>query len=154
MHENAIKFNIQDINPADVQIIIDLYKKFEQYKDNSVEELFVHILPSLKLKQYHIHKDHDEVIGFTNWAYLNDQVQDIYLKTGMIEPLIHNWNSGKNLWHIDTVCVKNINKIMNWTKKYFTEKFGVGHPINWLRIDNNSQRVLRVATRFTKENWK
>ena len=153
MHENALKLKTQDVNPADVQAIISLYKRFEQYKDNTEEELYVHILPSLKLKQYRIHKDKDELIGFTNWAYLSDKVQNDYLKTGIIEPLISTWNSGNNLWHIDTVCVKNINKIMNWTKKYFTEKFGVGHSINWLRINNNSKKVLRVSTKFTKGSW-
>jgi hypothetical protein len=47
--------------------------------------------------------------------------------------------------------LKNLNKIMSWTKKHFTEKLGINKPINWLRVVDN--KILRKQTRFTKANW-
>jgi len=133
----------------DMQHIISLYKKFDKYKDFSREDTYYHILPSIKLKQYKIHKDGDMVIGFTNWAFLNKDVEKKFINTGDLQD--QDWNSGNQLWHIDTICVKNLNKIMSWTKQYFTKKLGINKPINWLRISNN--KVLRKQTRFTKESW-
>jgi hemolysin-activating ACP:hemolysin acyltransferase len=133
----------------DMQMIISLYKKFDKYKDFSREDLYYHILPSVKLKQYKIHYDGDMVIGFTNWAFLNKDVEKKFINTGDLKD--QDWNSGNELWHIDTICVKNLNKIMSWTKQYFTKKLGINKPINWLRISKN--KVLRKQTRFTKESW-
>ena len=133
----------------DMQHIISLYKKFDKYKDFSREDLYYHILPSVKLKQYKIHYDGDMVIGFTNWAFLNKDVEKKFINTGDLQD--QDWNSGNELWHIDTICVKNLNKIMSWTKQYFTKKLGINKPINWLRISDN--KVLRKQTRFTKESW-
>ena len=103
----------------DMQHIISLYKKFDKYKDFSREDTYYHILPSIKLKQYKIHKDGDMVIGFTNWAFLNKDVEKKFINTGDLQD--QDWNSGNQLWHIDTICVKNLNKIMSWTKQYFTK---------------------------------
>tara|TARA_R110000796_G_scaffold34825_1_gene89673 strand:+ start:175 stop:609 length:435 start_codon:yes stop_codon:yes gene_type:complete len=131
----------------DMQQIISLYKKFDKYKDFSREDLYYHILPSIKLKQYKLHYDKDVLIGFTNWAFLDKDNEDHYLKTGEIE----EWNSGETLWHIDTVCTKNLRKIMAWTKNYFTKTLGVNQPINWLRISKD--KIYRVSTRKTKASW-
>ena len=89
------------------------------------------------------------MIGFTNWAFLNKDVEKKFINTGDLKD--QDWNSGNELWHIDTICVKNLNKIMSWTKQYFTKKLGINKPINWLRISDN--KVLRKQTRFTKESW-
>ena len=131
----------------DMQMIIFLYKKFDKYKDFSREDLYYHILPSVKLKQYKIHYDGDNVIGFTNWAFLDKDTEDHYLKTGEIK----EWNSGETLWHIDTVCTKYLRKIMAWTKNYFTKTLGVDQPINWLRISKD--KIYRVSKRKTKASW-
>ena len=131
----------------DMQMIISLYKKFDKYKDFSREDLYYHILPSIKLKQYKIHYDGNVVIGFTNWAFLNKENENYYLKKGEIE----EWNSGETLWHIDTVCIKDLRKIMAWTKNYFTKILGVNQPINWLRISKD--KIYRVSKRNTKASW-
>jgi hemolysin-activating ACP:hemolysin acyltransferase len=133
----------------DMRTIISLYEKFDKYKKYKKEDIFFHILTSIKLKQYKIHKDGDTVIGFTNWAFLNEKVEKRFMKTADLKD--KDWNSGNRLWHIDTICVKNLNKIMSWTKKYFTEKLGINKPINWLRVADN--KILRKQTRFTKESW-
>jgi len=133
----------------DMQTIISLYKKFDKYNKYTREDIYYHILPSFKLKQYKIHKDGDTVIGFTNWAFLNKEVEKDFKNTGILED--QDWNSGNQLWHIDTICVKNLNKIMSWTKQYFTKTLGINKPINWLRVVDN--KIIRSQTRFTKASW-
>tara|TARA_A100001011_G_C13831016_1_gene642932 strand:- start:107 stop:541 length:435 start_codon:yes stop_codon:yes gene_type:complete len=131
----------------DMQMIISLYKKFDKYKDFSREDLYYHILPSIKLKQYKLHYDKNVLIGFTNWAFLDKDNEDHYLKTGEIK----KWDSGKTLWHVDTVCTKHLRKIMAWTKNYFTTTLGTNQPINWLRISKD--KIYRVSQRRTKASW-
>jgi len=134
----------------EIQQIISLYKKFDRYKNTTREELYYHILPSIKLKQYKIHKHGDEVIAFTNWAFLDEKAEKYYIKTGMLNS--SDWKSGDKLWHFDTVCVKNLKKVMDWTKDYFTKKFGIGYPINWLRISEDN-KIYRKSKRLTKKSW-
>ena len=52
-----------------MQTVISLYKKFDKYNEFDRQDIYYHILPSFKCKQYKIHKDGDMVIGFTNWAF-------------------------------------------------------------------------------------
>jgi hemolysin-activating ACP:hemolysin acyltransferase len=133
----------------DIQTVISLYKKFDKYNEFDRQEIYYHILPSFKCKQYKIHKDGDMVIGFTNWAFLSKDAEKKFIQTGDLED--DSWNSGNELWHIDTICVKQLNKIMSWTKQYFTKTLGINKPINWLRVSNNT--IYRKQTRFTKESW-
>ena len=90
------------------------------------------------------------MIAFTNWAFLNKDAEKKFIQTGDLED--NFWKSGNELWHIDTVCVKNLNKIMSWTKQYFTKTLGINKPINWLRISDDN-KIYRKTTRFTKESW-
>ena len=133
-----------------MQTTISLYKKFDKYNEYTREDIYYHILPSFKLKQYKIHKDKDMVIGFTNWAFLSKEVEKKFIETADLND--QDWNSGNQLWHIDTICVKNLHKIMSWTKKYFTETLGLNQPINWLRISDDN-KVYRKQTRLTKRSW-
>mgnify|MGYP003646835470 FL=1 len=128
---------------------ISLYKKFDRYKDTTKEELFYHILPSFKLNQYKIHKNGDNVIAFTNWAFLDQKAEDNFMKTGKVD----SWNCGNKAWHVDTICVKDIKKVMAWTKKYFTNLLGLGKPVHWLRLDDYN-KIYRKVTQYTKEIYK
>ena len=134
----------------DMHDVISLYKKFDKYKDSTREDLYYHILPSFKLNQYKIHKDKNDMIAFTNWAFLNKDTEKKFIQTGDLKD--NSWKSGNELWHIDTVCVKNLNKIMSWTKQYFTKTLGINKPVNWLRISDDN-KIYRKQTRFTKESW-
>ena len=142
MLENELKIK-------DVKGIIKLYKQFSRYDTNTPVEILNHILPSLGHKQYKIHKDDDKIFAFTNWAYLNRDAEKRFKKTGRLLPA--DWKSGNKLWHIDTVCQKDLKKVMAWTKKKFTEKFGVGHPIRWLRTTKDT--IIRSNKKLTKESW-
>ena len=134
----------------DMHDVISLYKRFDRYKDLTREDLYYHILPSFKLNQYKIHKDENDMIAFTNWAFLNKDTEKKFIQTGDLRD--NSWNSGNELWHIDTVCVKNIRKVMAWTKQHFTKVLGLNQPINWLRISDDN-KIYRKTTRFTKESW-
>ena len=133
-----------------MQVVINFYKKFDRYKDNTDEEIYQHILPSFQLKQYKIHKDGENVIAFTNWAFLNKEAQNRYVKTAKLNQ--EDWNSGDRLWHIDTLCIGNILKVHRWTKEYFTKLLGVNKAINWLRVspDNKIKRQTKI---LTKKIW-
>jgi hemolysin-activating ACP:hemolysin acyltransferase len=134
----------------DMQVVINFYKKFDRYKDNTDEEIYQHILPSFQLKQYKIHKDGENVIAFTNWAFLNKEAQNRYVKTAKLNQ--EDWNSGDKLWHIDTLCIGNILKVHRWTKEYFTKLLGVNKAINWLRVSSDN-KIKRQTKILTKKIW-
>ena len=133
-----------------MQVVINFYKKFDRYKDNTDEEIYQHILPSFQLKQYKIHKDGENVIAFTNWAFLNKEAQNRYVKTAKLNQ--EDWNSGDRLWHIDTLCIGNILKVHRWTKEYFTKLLGVNKAINWLRVSSDN-KIKRQTKSLTKKIW-
>ena len=68
----------------DINKIINLYYLFPKYQNNTYQELFYHILPSLKLNQYKLFEDKDGVFGFVNWAYLNNDIEKEYIKNSKI----------------------------------------------------------------------
>ena len=133
-----------------MQVVVELYKKFDRYKDNTYEELYQHILPSFQLEQYKIHKDGENVIAFTNWAFLNKEAENRYVKTAELNP--EDWNSGNQPWHIDTLCIGNILKVHRWTKKYFTDLLGANKTVSWLRVLANG-KIKRQTKTLTKKIW-
>jgi hypothetical protein len=132
----------------DIRTIISLYKRFDRYKRFTDTSLLFHILPSYQLKQYKLHKQGDEVIAFTNWAFLNDEAEKRFLSTTFLKP--NDWNSGNNVWHMDTICVKNIRKVMSWTKEHFRKILKVNQPLNWVRISDDG-KIYRKSTKFKRE---
>ncbi len=133
-----------------MQVIIGFYKKFDRYKENTNEDLYQHVLPSFQLKQYKIHKDGENVIAFTNWAFLNKEAENRYVKTAELNP--EDWNSGNQPWHIDTLCIGNILKVHRWTKKYFTDLLGANKTVSWLRVLANG-KIKRQTRTLTKKIW-
>jgi hemolysin-activating ACP:hemolysin acyltransferase len=135
----------------DIHDVISLYLKFDRYKRYSRVQIYAHLLPCFLLDQYKIHKDKDNnMIAFTNWAFLDKQTEDRFIQKGILNQ--PDWKSGDRLWHMDTICIGDIKKVMSWTKKYFKEKLGVGKTISWLRVSNRGD-VYRQTTRKIKENW-
>jgi hemolysin-activating ACP:hemolysin acyltransferase len=134
----------------DIKIIISLYRKFNRYKRYSDKELFFNILPSYQLKQYTLHKQGNEVIAFTNWAFLNEDAEKRFISSGKLTT--SDWKSGNNVWHINIVCVKNVIKVMSEAKNNFKNMLGINKPVKWLRIDDN-KNIYRKGIILTKENW-
>jgi hemolysin-activating ACP:hemolysin acyltransferase len=146
-----MKFIFNKEKLKDMHDVISLYLKFDRYKRYSRVQIYSHLLPCFILNQYKIHKDKDNnMIAFTNWAYLNKETEDRFTRTGIIKQ--KDWKSGDRAWHIDTLCIGDIKKVMAWTKKYFKEKLGVGKTISWLRVSDKGS-VYRETTRTIKENW-
>jgi hemolysin-activating ACP:hemolysin acyltransferase len=132
-----------------MQDIISLYRNYNKFNVCADKELNEYLNPSIQLNQYKKHYYNNELIGFTNWALLSNQAHINFQFNGILNE--RDWNSGNNLWHIETICKSNLKSIMNWTKSFLTKQFGIGKEINWLRIKNN--KIVRTVTRTTKESW-
>lgn len=129
--------------------IISLYRNYSKFDVSLDDDLVSYLSPSIVLNQYKKHYLKNELIGFTNWALLSDDAHNKFKQTGIINN--EDWNSGNNLWHIETVCISNLKNIMKWTKSFLTKKFGIGKEINWLRIKDD--KIIRVVKRTTKKGW-
>jgi len=135
----------------EIKIIISLYRRFDRYKRYSDKELLFHILPSYQLKQYKIHKQGDEVIAFTNWAFLSDEAEKRFISSGKLAA--SDWKSGNNLWHVDVVCVKNFNKIVQNLKNMYANMVGTNKHIKWLRVSDDN-KINKKVVRLITESWK
>ena len=132
----------------DINKIINLYYLFPKYKNNTYQELFYHILPSLKLNQYKLFEDKDGVFGFVNWAYLNNDIEKEYIKNSKIYK--NEWKSGVNLWLYDIVIIRKSKEVMSWVYNYFKKLLKTNESISWLRLDMDD-KVYRVSKKYKRE---
>ena len=132
----------------DINKIINLYYLFPKYQNNTYQELFYHILPSLKLNQYKLFEDKDGVFGFVNWAYLNNDIEKEYIKNSKIYK--NEWKSGVNLWLYDIVIIRKSKEVMSWVYNYFKKLLKTNESISWLRLDEDD-KVYRVAKKYKRE---
>lgn len=132
----------------DINKIINLYYLFPKYKNNTYQELFYHILPSLKLNQYKLFEDKDGVFGFVNWAYLNNDIEKEYIKNSKIYK--NEWKSGVNLWLYDIVIIRKSKEVMSWVYNYFKKLLKTNESISWLRLDKDD-KVYRVSKKYKRE---
>ena len=128
--------------------IIKLFQTFDKYKDNSYQELYYHILPSINLEQYKTFKDEKGLYGFVNWAKLDNKDEDQYSQTGFLYK--SQWNSGKNIWLYDIVIIRKAKEVMRWVYNYFKGYLEVNQPINWLRLDKENN-IYRVSSKYKRE---
>jgi len=131
-----------------VKDIIKLFQTFDKYKDNSYQELYYHILPSINLNQYKTFKDEKGLYGFVNWAKLDNKDEDQYNQTGFLYK--SQWNSGKNIWLYDIVIIRKTKEVMRWLYNYFKGYLEVNQPINWLRLDKQNN-IYRVSSKYKRE---
>ena len=132
----------------DINKLINLYYLFPKYQNNTYQELFYHILPSLKLNQYKLFEDKDGVFGFVNWAYLNNDIEKEYIKNSKIYK--NEWKSGVNLWLYDIVIIRKSKEVMSWVYNYFKKLLKTNESISWLRLDKDD-KVYRVAKKYKRE---
>ena len=128
--------------------IIELYQRFSKYKNNTYQELYQHITPSMNLNQYKVFEDEQGTYGFVNWAYVNEKVENNFLNTGIVE----NWNCGNIMLHIDFIAKKNIRQIMSWLKNNSAKNLGLNQTIHWARLSNNN-KIRTVMKQNTKDSW-
>ena len=101
---------------TDIKDTIRLYKEQDIFKKLSTDNIVQHILPSIALNQYNLFRDTNTNVAyaFVNWAFLNDETEERFKTTGLLEKF--DWNNGKNIWHIDTINTGDgmINDIYKW----------------------------------------
>ena len=132
---------------TDLYRVVHLYRQFPKFDKYTYSDLVKMITPSLNLDQYQIHKVGSEDVGFTNWAYLSDTVEQRFKLTGRLKA--NEWNCGNNIWHIETVAKSHLREIMKWTKEYFRGKLEVNQPIKWLRIKDHN--IYRRSEKYKRE---
>lgn len=133
---------------TDLYRVIHLYRQFPRYDKMKYQDLVNAITPSINLDQYQIHRVNGQDVGFTNWAYLSDEVEKRFMTTGKLKS--NEWNCGNNIWHIETVAKSHLREIMNWTKEYFRNLLEVDQPLKWLRIADDST-IYRRSMKFKRE---
>ena len=131
----------------DLYRTIHLYRQFPKFDKYTYSDLVKMITPSLNLDQYQIHRVGNQDVGFTNWAFLSDNVEQRFKLTGKLKS--NEWNCGNNVWHIETVAKSHLREIMKWTKEYFRTKLEINQPIKWLRIKDHN--VYRRSEKYKRE---
>jgi cytolysin-activating lysine-acyltransferase len=131
----------------DLYRTIHLYRQFPKFDKYTYADLVKMITPSINLDQYQIHRVGNQDVGFTNWAFLSDNVEQRFKLTGKLKA--NEWNCGNNVWHIETVAKSHLREIMKWTKEYFRTKLEINQPIKWLRIKDHN--VYRRSEKYKRE---
>ena len=132
----------------DIYRIVHLYRQFPQYDKYTYEQLVKMITPSLNLDQYQIHRINNEDIGYTNWAFISDSVEQRFKLISKIKP--NEWNCGDNIWVMQVVAKSNAKEIMKWVKDYFRDKIEVNESVKWIRADKDFQ-IYRRSEKYKRE---
>ena len=133
---------------TDLYRIIHLYRQFPKYDKLTYKQLTEMITPSLNLDQYQIHRIGNEDVGFTNWAYLSDNVEQRFKLIGRLKP--NEWNCGDNIWVMQVIAKSHVKEIMKWVKDYFRDKIEVNESVKWIRANNDFQ-IYRRSEKYKRE---
>ena len=130
----------------DIKDAIRLYKEQEIWKHMTTKELAEYLIPCIALNQYHIFRYETTGVAYaiTNWAFLSDEAQERFKKTGRLERF--DWDSGKNVWHIDTINNHKglINYIYKWTAFNFLKTLPEDTDVNWIRLTKSGNAIKRI----------
>ena len=132
----------------DLYRIIHLYRQFPKYDKFTYQQLTEMITPSLNLDQYQIHRIGNQDVGFTNWAFLSDNVEQRFKLIGKLKT--NEWNCGYNIWVMQVVAKSNVKEIMKWVKDYFRDKIEVNESVKWIRADKDFQ-IYRRSEKYKRE---
>ena len=137
----------------DLEEAIRLYKDQYIWQHMTNKELADYIIPSIALDQYHLFKYETTGVAyaFTNWAFLSDEAEKRFKKTGIVERF--DWDSGKNVWHIDTINNHNgrINDIYKWTAFNFLKILPEDTEVNWIRLSKSGDAIKRINKMTIKQ---
>tara|TARA_R100000900_G_scaffold10591_1_gene9845 strand:+ start:592 stop:1041 length:450 start_codon:yes stop_codon:yes gene_type:complete len=135
-----------DNKAKDLQEVIRLYQDQYIWQHMTQRELADYLVPCIALNQYHIFRYDTTGVAyaFTNWAFMNDEAEKRFKETGVIEKF--DWDSGKNVWHIDTINNHNgkINQIYKWTAENFLKILPEETEVNWIRLTKSGDKIKRV----------
>jgi len=132
----------------DLYRIIHLYRQFKQYDKFTYKELTKMITPSINLDQYQIHRVGNQDVGFTNWAYLSDTVEERFKLSLRLKD--NEWNCGDNIWVMQILAKSHAKEIMRWVKDYFKDKIEVNESVKWIRADDKFN-IYRRSEKFKRE---
>jgi len=132
----------------DLYRIIHLYRQFKQYDKFTYKELTKMITPSINLDQYQIHRVGNQDVGFTNWAYLSDTVEQRFKLSLRLKD--NEWNCGDNIWVMQILAKSHAKQIMRWVKDYFRDKIEVNESVKWIRADDKFN-IYRRSEKFKRE---
>ena len=132
----------------DLYRIIHLYRQFKQYDKFTYKELTKMITPSVNLDQYKIHRVGNQDVGFTNWAYLSDNVEQRFKLSLRLKD--NEWNCGNNIWVMQILAKSHAKEIMRWVKDYFRDKIEVNESVKWIRADDKFN-IYRRSEKFKRE---
>ena len=137
----------------DLEEAIRLYKDQTIWKHMTSKELADYLIPSIALDQYHLFKYDTTGVAyaFTNWAFLSDEAEKRFKSTGIVERF--DWDSGKNVWHIDTINTHNgkIKEIYKWTAENFLKILPEDTKVNWIRLTKSGDGIKRINKMTIKE---
>ena len=131
----------------DLYRAVHLYRQFPKYDKFTYKQLTEMITPSLNLDQYQIHRIGNEDVGYTNWAYLSDTVQERYKLTGKLKS--NEWKSGNNIWVVGVIAKSNAKQIMRWVIEYFRPKIEVNESVKWIRCNDNFN-IYRISEKIKR----
>jgi len=133
------------VNNTDIIDVVRLYRNFPKYNYLSDKDIAKAIIPSLALNQYNIFRYENTGVAyaFTNWAFLNSEVEKKFKNTGTLEML--DWNSGNICWHIETVNTDNnkLKQIYKWTAERLSKDIGEDKTVYWLRTTKSGRGIQR-----------
>ena len=133
------------VNNTDIIDVVRLYRNFPKYNYLSDKDIAKAIIPSLALNQYNIFRYENTGVAyaFTNWAFLNSEVEKKFKNTGTLEML--DWNSGNICWHIETVNTDNnkLKQIYKWTAERLSKDIGEDKTVYWLRTTKSGKGIQR-----------
>ena len=132
----------------DLYRIIHLYRQFKQYDKFTYAELTKMITPSLNLDQYQIHRVGNQDVGFTNWAFLSDTVEERFKLSLRLKD--NEWNCGDNIWVMQILAKSHVKEIMKWVKDYFRDKIEVNESVKWIRANDDLQ-IYRRSEKFKRQ---
>ena len=132
----------------DLYRAVHLHRQFKRFDKYTYSELVKMLTPSLNLDQYQIHRVGNQDVGFTNWAYLSDNVQQRFEMSCRLKA--NEWNCGNNIWVVEVLAKSHVKQIMKWVIEYFKEKIEVNQSVNWIRADEN-YNVYRRSQKFKRE---
>lgn len=137
----------------DLEEAIRLYKDQYIWQHMTNKELADYIIPSIALDQYHLFKYETTGVAyaFTNWAFLSDEAEKRFKKTGIVERF--DWDSGKNVWHIDTINTHKgkIKDIYKWTAYNFLKILPEDTKVNWIRLTKSGDAIKRINKMTIKQ---
>ena len=130
--------------------IIKFYRQFDRYDHVTYEELYNQISPCIRLDQYRLFKNRGLIIGFTNWAFVNDRVLDRFMDKGQLGT--QDWNSGFKMLWLELISQDHMDTMMSWMKDYSVNLLGENVRIYWVR--SQQDKIMKKMKIRTKNSWR